>query len=256
VRGGWIAVGLVVAITGCERPMEPRPAPPKPASAPATEAVATRPRPNLHWSPTDLQGLAAAVTPCGAQSIDWYDQEAAAIAQTGRARRRGDVLTVGKVSFINQQKDPDDAGMVGYSYVGTYGDSGVDAVFAQYYEGFSVSLVDERNDATIIFIDLPLASPDGRYFAAASTSEYDGYGVQIVERTPGGWVERARYDESTVHSPCGLVWTPDGALTVRVRWSTEVPDPDLEWSTQLAELWGPAHIVRTGASWRYEAPKR
>lgn len=249
-RSVLIAFGAVIVLTACEKPREARPAP---AATSVSPAAPPGPRP---WNPGDLQGLAKTVAACAAPTVSGYNQEADALAKLKRAKRQGKVLMVGKVRFEDEQKDPEDASQVSYRYLGAYGDSGVDAVLAEYYEAYGVVLVDQRNGAKLALIGLPVASPEGRFFAAVSTSDYDGYGLQIVERTPTGWVERARYDEAVVQSPCGLVWQSDAALAVQVRWPTNEPGDEVEWSPQVAEAWGPARVVRTADAWRFEAPRR
>lgn len=248
-----IAFGAVIVLTACERPMEARSAS---AATSVPPAASTPPQPDLHWNPGDLQGLAKTSAGCAARTLNRHDQEADALAKLKRASRSGKVLTVGKVRFEDEQKDPENASQVSYRYLGAYGDSGVDAVLAEYYEGAGVVLVDQRNGAKLAFIDLPIVSQDGRFFAAVSTSEHHGDRLQIVERTPAGWVERARYDEAVVHSPCGLVWESDTALAVQARWPTSEPGDDVEWSPQVAAAWGPARVVRAAGAWRFEAPRR
>ncbi len=253
----WIAAaGLCLAACEPVAPAKPAAEQPGQAAVAPPPAETTRPRPNLRWDPKDVQGMAAAVSPCAAKGVEWFDQEPASTRKTGRAVRSGKTLTAGKATFVDRQDGDDDSWMVLHTYLGAYGDSNVDAVLLSYYEGTDVMLVDQRNGESFGFIDLPLASPDGRFFAAASTSEYEGYGVQIVERTPAGWVERGNYDEKVLIGPCGLTWKSNTVLALQVRWPTDVPDEVFEWSPQTAGAWGPARVVRTDDAWRYEPPRR
>jgi hypothetical protein len=240
---GGILLGLALTLAGCEKP---------PAPAPASKVTAAKPA--EPWNSRALQAMAVRSAACGSTDFSRTVQEAEALRQAPGVTRQGDVLTVGKARFENKKGDEDGIGEEVYTYLGAYGGSGLDAVMGQYYEGYSVALVDARSGAVRHFLDLPIASPDGRYFVAVSASEYDEYGLEIVERTPGGWVQRLKDNSTGMQSPCSLVWQSNDVLNLRARWTATYDG--LAWSPQLDDAWGPARLVKDGETWRYEPPKR
>jgi hypothetical protein len=244
----WILFAVALISVSCEKPPVPA-SPPEAPKAAVSRAV-------LSWNSRDLQAMAVRNAACGSMGISEIVKEAETLRQATGIQRRGNVLTVGKARFENKRGDEDGIGEETYTYLGVYGDSGLDAVLGQYYEGYSVALVDARNGAVGHFLDLPIASPDGRSFAAISASDYDEYGLEIVERTPTGWVRRLKYDGTTMQAPCALTWRSNEVLDLRARWPTGSYDAGFEWSPQVDDAWGPARLVKAGDSWRYEPPKR
>lgn len=250
MRAGLLCVGVLALLPGCDKPRSQTPAPtvamPKAAPAPAVQA----------WDPGDLQAMAVRDAACGSAGFSAIVKEAEAIRLTGGAERRGGVLTLGNMRFENKGVDEDGLDSEDFTYLGAYRDSGVHAVLAAYHEVFDVTLVDRRNGKSTTMPSLPIVSPNGRFFAAAIGTDYSGHQLKIVERTVEGWVKRADFGEAVAHSPCALRWLDADTLVLRSRWSTGLPDPFVDWSPELDEAWGPARVIRTGSSWRYEAPRR
>lgn len=255
----WIPLALALTLAGCEKPQAPAPPPgaPKPdaPSSPLEAPKEAASRPVLTWQPRDLQAMAVRNVACGSMGFSQAVNEAETVRLAPGVQRRGNVLTVGKARFENKKGDEDGIGAEDYTYLGAYGDSGLDAVAGYYYEGYNVALVDARNGAVHYFLDLPVASPDGRYFAASSASDYDEYGLEIVERTPAGWVRRFKDTGTAMQEPCALAWRSNDALALRARWPMASFD-HMEWSPKVDDAWGPARLVRAGEAWRYEPPRR
>ena len=183
--------------------------------------------------PGRLEAYAARVAPCNAPwSRDFLSLEDRSIRATGRARRSGDDLFVGKARFRDDHSGTD--GRFGvretpgtYEYIGVYAKSGLDLVHVQYHEGDGYILVDPASGDKVEFAQPTVPSPSGRYFAAASDAEaYNFNGVQIAERTSSGLKMAAELEQAP--NPCGLVWRSDSEIALTVKPLTF--SPRREWS--------------------------
>ncbi len=180
-------------------------------------------------TPTVLENLTRATAPCGRPPAqDFLGNEARSIRLTGRARRNGDTLRVGKAVFRDGDF-PDDPGE--YAYVGVYAGTGLDLVYVRSFEDDGFILVEPKSGRKVHFGGVPIPSPSGRYWASTAADDINWQGVEIAEYTAEVLRKRTQFDHLVVgEHPCGLIWDsndrfrieagdPPGGLTVR-RWKT------------------------------------
>lgn len=140
-------------------------------------------------------------------------------------------------------------------YVGVYERSGVDLVHAQYSEGDGYILVDRKTGESVELPYFPVPSPSGRWFATASDDvAYNDHGVEIVERTPTGFGPVKRFDERVLQAPCGLRWTSNDAIAVRVRKIMDEGGVSLDYIDPPPEMADASLTFKDGA-WTYHPPR-
>jgi hypothetical protein len=189
-----------------------------PASAPTGSATTAPASASLeHNPPPTLEAVAIAPLACGG-ATSWT--EAKAIASTGRAIRAGSRLTVAGMTFTDTRARDGRPGAA-YSYVGVFGDSGLDLVQVARGESSSYLLIDARKHSRAELDRFPVPSPRSRYFAVASPAgRGTPGGIAVVERTPDGLksvISIPRTD--LVDDPCrltNLTWLSDDRFMVRV----------------------------------------
>jgi hypothetical protein len=211
-------------------------------------------------TPKRLEWLANRVSVCGGPWEREFLNETKAIAETKRATRKGDVLRVGPVMFVDDHQETD--GNFGpriehgsYKYMGVYAGSGLDLVHVQYYEGDGYILVDRKTKTQVEFARLPTPSSSGRFFAAASDSEaYNFHGVQVAERTSNGLRMVVEDDGSKVPAPCGLKWLSENRFEVRVL-KGGFDSFCCGWTREEAGRWSVALYRRNNNRWSYQPSK-
>jgi len=130
-----------------------------------------------------------------------FPDEAAAIAATGRAMRRGPTLQIGRVRIDDV---PWSAKSYGYQYLygGRFAGLAIDVVrvIGDEYEG--VLLVDTANGDRVEADALPVPSPDGEAFVNLFGFDEPKPGVKVYERRRRGW--RTYTLPATL--PCAAHW--------------------------------------------------
>lgn len=106
------------------------------------------------------------------------------LARTDRAERRGDTLLLalegGDTARLADRPDAGDQ-VIRYSYQEHWVEQGYSLIHAQYWEGSSVVLVDDRTGNRTVLPETPLRSPGGDRFAVLSFDLEAGYSPNTVQ---------------------------------------------------------------------------
>jgi hypothetical protein len=204
--------------------------------------------------PNDLGALARTTAACGGPwSRDFLNEPLA--LQNGRAVRNGNSLVIGEGRLENPfaqlsgDYGPRDTDAWEYHYFGTYADTGLDLVHVQYTEGNGYLLMDRKTLTTVEFRSLPLPSPSGRYFAASSSDEMTGSGIEVAERTDEGLKMVATFESDRF--PCGLAWLSETKATFKELGPGTAPNVGGYWREEARAFYRDASIELLDGKWNY-----
>jgi hypothetical protein len=204
--------------------------------------------------PNDLGALAHVTEACGGPwSRDFLNEPLA--LQNGRVVREGNSLIIGEgrlenpFATLSGDYGPRDMDAWEYHYFGTYADTGLDLVHVQYTEGNGYLLMDRQTLTAVEFQSLPLPSPSGRYFAAASSSEMMFSGIEVAERTQEGLKMVATFESDRY--PCGLTWPSETAAMFRELGPAAGPKDGGAWREETRALYRDATIEFRDGKWAY-----
>jgi hypothetical protein len=171
--------------------------------------------------------------------------EAPALLSTlGRARRKGDVLTVSSGRFVDRTREEHNDAASAYRYLGRIDGAPIDVVHGVLWESETWTLVDIGGRA-ISMAGTPVASPKGGSFAAAG-GDVDGEGlsgVQIADYRDGVF----KLVDLDAPPACDPRWIDENTLELSLARSPDASERMPSNGTRV-------RVVRDGAGWKLVPP--